>query len=58
MKRSNPRWICNNGPEGTTIMIQEHPESPRLRDKYISKLVTEELGFKSSTVHETLLHKK
>jgi hypothetical protein len=48
-------------PDGNVIPVnkalQEHPESPRLWDKYISKMITEELGFQS-TVHEPCLYYK
>jgi hypothetical protein len=37
--------------------LQGHPESPRLRDKYISKMITKELGF-HSMVHEPCLYYK
>jgi hypothetical protein len=38
-------------------VLQGHPESPRLWDKYISKMITEELGCQS-TVHEPYLYYK
>jgi hypothetical protein len=45
-------------PEGYVITVrkalQGHPESPRLRDKYISKMIMEELGF-TSAVHDPCL---
>jgi hypothetical protein len=48
-------------PEGYVIPVQKalqgHPESPRLWDKYISKTITEELGFKA-TVHKPCLYYK
>ena len=48
-------------PKGYVIPIlkalQGHPESPRLWDKHISKMLTHELGFKS-TVHEPCLYYK
>jgi hypothetical protein len=48
-------------PDGYVIPVQKalqgHPELPRLWDKYISKMITEELGFKS-TVHEPCLYYK
>jgi hypothetical protein len=48
-------------PEGYVIPVkkalQGHPESPRLWDKYISKIITEELGLQS-TVHEPCLYYK
>jgi hypothetical protein len=48
-------------PDGYVIPVkkalQGHPESPRLWDKYISKMITEELGF-TSTVHEPCLYYK
>ena len=48
-------------PEGHVIPIlkalQGHPESPRLWDKYISKMLINELGFKA-TVHEPCLYYK
>jgi hypothetical protein len=37
--------------------LQGHPVSPRLWDKYIPKLITEELGFQS-TLHEPCLYCK
>ena len=35
--------------------LQGHPKAPRLWDKYISKIITEELKFKA-TVHEPCLY--
>ena len=37
--------------------LQEHPESPRLWDKHISKMLIQELGF-TATVHEPCLYYK
>jgi NH3-dependent NAD+ synthetase len=48
-------------PEGYVITVrkalQGHPESPRLWDKYISKMIMEELGF-TSAVHDPCLYYK
>ena len=37
--------------------LQGHPESPRLWDKYISKILVDELGF-TPTTHEPCLYYK
>ena len=48
-------------PDGYVIPIlkalQGHPESPRLWDKHISKMLTKDLGFKA-TIHEPCLYYK
>ena len=48
-------------PDGYVIPIlhalQGHPEAPRLWDKYVTKIITEEMGFKATT-HEPCLYFK